>query len=203
MASIVVDPRRVIECRDSQAFDAWLRTHGKAASEVWIKIHKKHSGLLSITPAEAIDVALCWGWIDGVRKGFDAKSFLQRYTPRGARSVWSQVNVENIERLTRENRMQPEGLAHVEAAKADGRWQKAYSMSTSATPEELMAAIRAVPAALETYETLSAQNRFALTFRTQAMKTEAGRKKKIDSFVAMLARGETLYPQKNPRKKSK
>jgi uncharacterized protein YdeI (YjbR/CyaY-like superfamily) len=195
MAAVRVDPERVHEFADEASFYRWLGKHWDKEPEVWIKIHKVRSGLPSITPAQAIDVALCWGWIDAIRKGLDERSFLQRYTPRGKRSVWSQVNVANVERLVKAGKMKPPGLAQVEAAKADGRWAKAYRMTKSEPPPELLAAIRAVPKALATYETLSAQNRFALTFRLLALKTEAGRQKKIADFVAMLARGETLHPQ--------
>ncbi len=194
MAAVHVDPRAVHEFADEQSFYAWLgKNHGKK-TEVWIKIHKVSSGLPSITPKEAIDVVLCWGWIDGIRKGLDETSFLQRYTPRGKKSVWSQINVANVERLIEEKKMQPPGVAQMEAAKADGRWHKAYSMTKTEAPADLLAAIRAKPKAQEMYEKLSAQNRFSLTFRTLAMKTEAGRKKKIETFVAMLARGETIHP---------
>ncbi len=193
MAAVRVDPTKVREFRDERTFDAWLRKNWESEPEVWIKIHKVHSGLASITPTQAIDVALCWGWIDGIRKGFDEQSFLQRYTPRGKKSVWSQINVGNVERLTKAGRMKPPGLAQVEAAKADGRWANAYRMKAEA-PADLLAAIRAEPKARAMYEKLSSQNRFALTFRTLAMKTEAGRKKKIEAFVEMLKKGKTLYP---------
>jgi uncharacterized protein YdeI (YjbR/CyaY-like superfamily) len=195
MAAVVVDPNKVHAFENERSFESWLRRNWNKESEVWIKIHKVSSGLASITPAQAIDVALCWGWIDGIRKSHDDKSFLQRYTPRGKKSVWSQINVANVERLIAAGRMQPSGLAQVEAAKADGRWAAAYRMKSEAPPD-LLEAIRANPKALATYESLSAQNRFALTFRTLAMKTEEGRKKKIASFVAMLARGETIHPSR-------
>ena len=195
MASVVVDPRKVIEFESEQRFDEWLGKHWNRESEVWIKIHKVGSGLASITPTQAIDVALCWGWIDGIRKGFDDKSFLQRYTPRGKKSVWSEINVANVARLVAAGRMRPSGLAQVEAAKADGRWQKAYRIAGNEAPPDLMEAIRAEPKALAMYEKLTSQNRFALTFRTNSMKTEAGRKKKIEGFVAMLKKGETIHPQ--------
>ena len=194
MAPIPVDPTKVREFKDEQRFYDWLGKHWNKENELWIKIHKVGSGLASITPKEAIDVVLCWGWIDGVRKGFDDKSFLQRYTPRGKKSVWSQINVANIERLTKAGRMQPSGVAQVDAAKADGRWEKAYGMTTTEAPADLLAAIRAEPKALAMYQTLSSQNRFALTFRTLSMKTEAGRKRKIEGFVEMLKKGETIYP---------
>jgi len=194
MPPVRVDPNKVHEFKNVRAFDEWLRKHRDTEEEVWIKIHKLRSGLPSITPVEAIDVVLCWGWIDGIRKAFDERSFLQRYTPRGKRSVWSQVNVANVARLTDAGKMQPSGLAQVAAAKADGRWARAYSMTQSAAPEELMAAIRAEPNALAMYETLSSQNRFALTYRTLSLKTAAARKKKIETFVEMLKKGETIYP---------
>jgi uncharacterized protein YdeI (YjbR/CyaY-like superfamily) len=193
--SVRVDPRKVIECKDERTFYAWLRKHGAKEQEVWIRIYKVRSGIASITPAQAIDAVLCWGWIDGIRKGLDDVSFLQRYTPRTKKSVWSKINVANVERLTKAGKMQPPGLAQVEAAKSDGRWDRAYSMKDE-VPDDLLAAIRAEPKALAMYETLSSQNRFALTFRTLAMKTAAGRKKKVATFVAMLKKGQTIYPQK-------
>ena len=196
-----VDPKKVREFADPDAFYAWLAKHAATEDEVWIKIHKVRSGKRSITPAEAIDVVLCWGWIDGIRKGFDEHSFLQRYTPRGKKSVWSEINVANVERLTKAGKMQPAGLAQVEAAKADGRWAKAYRMTKTEAPKDLLAAIEASPKARAMYATLSAQNRFSLTFRTMSLKTEEARKKKIREFVKMLERGETIHPngKRKPR----
>jgi uncharacterized protein YdeI (YjbR/CyaY-like superfamily) len=195
MAPFVVNPDNVREFKTEDAFYKWLKANHDKADEVWIKIHKKGSGLPSITALEAIDVILCWGWIDGIRKGFDDKSFLQRYVPRGKKSVWSEINRKNVARLIKDGRMTKYGIAQVDAAKADGRWDKAYSTTTTQVPE-LMAAIEAEPEALATYKTLTAQNRFALTFRVYNLKTEASRKKKIETFVEMLKRGETIYPQK-------
>jgi len=197
MAPVKVDPAKVYEFADSDAFYLWLSAHHASEDEVWIKVHKVGSGLKSITPKEAIDVVLCWGWIDAVRKGYDEKSFLQRYTPRRAKSIWSQINVDNVARLIAEGRMAAPGLAQVEAAKADGRWDRAYASGKDMTiPADLQAAIDAEPAAKAMLATLSAQNRFALAFRLHNMKTEAGRTKKIETFVEMLKRGETFYPQK-------
>lgn len=194
MAPVLVDPRNVHEFEDEAAFGRWLAKNWDRQQEVWIKIHKLSSGRPSITTKQAIDVALCWGWIDGIRKSYDGDSFLQRYTPRGKKSVWSQINVDNVKRLTEARRMRPPGMAQVEAAKADGRWAKAYRMAKAETPADLLAAIRATPKALATYETLSAQNRFSLTFRTEAMKTPEGRRKTIAAFVQMLAQGKTIHP---------
>lgn len=196
MPPVHVDPARVREFPSAEAFNDWLSRHHDSETELWIKIHKVGSGLPSITAKEAIDVVLCWGWIDGIRKGFDDRSFLQRYTPRGRRSVWSQINVDNVARLAGEGRMTEHGIAHVEAAKADGRWDRAYGAGKNLKiPDDLQAAIDADPEALEMLGKLSAQNRFALAFRVLDMKTPAGRARKIEAFVDMLRRGETIYPQ--------
>ena len=191
----MVDPAKVHAFRDAAAFDAWLHDHHRTETEVWIRIYKVKSGMASITPKEAIDVALCRGWIDAIRKSLDEVSFLQRYTPRGRKSVWSQVNVDNVARLIAEGRMTPEGMAQVEAAEADGRWDAAYRIKGSTVPEDLQIAIDADPKARAMFQTLTAQNRFALIFRLQSLKTEVGRKAAIARLVAMLARGETHYPQ--------
>jgi len=192
-----VDPSKVRTFKDAESFYIWLGKNRDKQDEVWIKIHKVGSGLKSITPKEAIDVVLCWGWIDGLRKSFDDRSFLQRYSPRGKKGTWSQINVDNVARLIEDGRMTGHGLREVEAAKADGRWARAYkSGKDMKIPDDLQAAIDAEPKAKAMLATLSAQNRFALAFRTHNMKTEAGRKKKIETFVAMLKRGETIYPQR-------
>lgn len=196
MAPVKVDPNKVRTFKDAASFYTWLGKNHDKDDEVWIKIHKKDSGLKSIAAKEAIDVVLCWGWIDGLRKGFDDKSFLQRYSPRKKTSVWSQINVGNVARLIEEGRMTKRGLVHVDAAKADGRWARAYkSGKDMKIPADLQVAIDAEPKAKAMLATLSEQNRFALAFRTHNMKTEAGRKKKVEAFVAMLKRGETIYPQ--------
>lgn len=200
MAPFHVDPANVREFRDAEAFYRWLAKNHEKADEVWIKIHKKASGLLSIDAKEAIDVVLCWGWIDGIKKSFDEKSFLQRYVPRRPKSVWSRINVDNVARLVAEGRMTGYGLAQVEAAKADGRWDRAYGSGKGlAIPADLRAAIDAEPAAKAMLATLTEQNRFALAFRMHNTRTEAGRRKKIAAFVDMLKRGETIYPQKRRR----
>jgi uncharacterized protein YdeI (YjbR/CyaY-like superfamily) len=195
MAPTEINPDRVRTFKDAESFYQWLSKHHDKEVEIWIKIHKVDSGLKSITPREAIDVVLCWGWIDGLRKGFDDKSFLQRYTPRSRKSVWSRINVDNVARLIEEGRMTDHGLKQVDTAKADGRWARAYNSKDMKIPDDLQAAIDAEPKAKAMLAKLSAQNRFALAFRTHNMKTEAGRKKKIAAFVAMLTRGETIYPQ--------
>ena len=197
MPSVIVDPNKVREFADADCFYQWLSQNHDVESEIWIKIHKTGSGLKSITPLEAIDAALCWGWIDAIRKGFDDKSFLQRYTPRGRKSVWSQINVNNVARLVADGRITDHGLAHVDSAKKDGRWDRAYgSGKAMKIPDDLQAAIDSVPQAKAMLGKLTEQNRFVLAFRMHNVKTAAGRSRKIDAFVAMLAAGETIYPQK-------
>ena len=196
MPPVTVDPSRIREFQDAAAFEAWLSEHHATENELWIKLHKKGSGLPTITAAEAVEVCLRWGWIDAIRKSFDEASFLQRYTPRGARSSWSKVNVETVERLIAEGRMPEHGLRHVEAAKADGRWARAYRIKGAEVPPDLQAAIEADPAAKAMFARLTAQNRFALIHRTEGLRTEAGRRRRIAAFVEMLKRGETIYPQK-------
>ena len=197
MPPVYVDPDKVHEFPDLDAFSHWLSVHHDTDTEVWIKIHKVASGQPSITPAQAIEAALCWGWIDAIRKGFDDRSFLQRYTRRGAKSIWSGINVATVARLVEAGRMTDHGQRHVAAAKADGRWERAYSGSRAMKiPDALQVAIDANPQAAATFATLTAQNRYALAFRLHNLKTEAGRHKRIAAFVAMLARGETIYPQR-------
>lgn len=200
MAPIVPDARKIKSFRSEAAFAAWMKANHAREREVWLKIHKKGSGLPTVTPAQALDVALCWGWIDGIRKSFDERSFLQRYTPRRARSIWSQINREHVARLTADGRMTPHGQRHVDAARADGRWDAAYAPIRSANaatiPEDLRAAIDVNPRARKTFRTLGRQNLFALAFRTNNMKTPAGRAKKIAALVDMLARGETIVPER-------
>ena len=201
MPPVTVNPAALHEFIGFEAFYAWLAEHHDSADEIWIRIFRKGSGLATISPTEAIDAVLCWGWIDAIRKSWDAVSFVQRYCPRRPRSAWSQVNRDNVERLVAAGLMTEHGLVHVEAAKADGRWDAAYA-TTMAPPPDLAAAIAADPAAQQTYEGLTAQNRFALIFRVLNLKTPAGRAKRIASLVAMLARGETFHPQKNAGPKS-
>src|SRR5215510_6126747 len=198
MASVVPDPRRIKSFESESAFETWLSAHYDSEPEVWIKIHKKASGLPSVTPAQALDVVLCWGWIDGLRKGFDGQSFLQRYTPRGRNSRWSQINRQHVERLVAAGRMTPNGQRQIDSAKADGRWDAAYApiraTTASTVPRDLRAAIEANPRAKRTFRTLNKQNLFALAFRTNAMKTPAGRARKIAALVAALARGKSIVP---------
>ncbi|WP_437274445.1 YdeI/OmpD-associated family protein [Sorangium sp. So ce375] len=199
MAPIIPNPDKIKSFPTEATFEAWMAANHARETELWLKIHKKDSGVPTVTYAQALDVALCWGWIDGIRKAFDEVSFLQRYTPRKGRSVWSQINRDHVARLTAAGRMTPHGQRHVDAAKADGRWEAAYAPMRSATeatlPEDLRAAIEASPQARKTFQTLGRQNLFSLAFRMNNVKTPAGRAKKIAALVAMLARGETIVPE--------
>jgi len=198
MAPVIVNPDKVREFASKDAFYDWLASNHATEDEVWIRIFKKASGTPTISAVEAIDVVLCWGWIDAIRKSWDDVSFVQRYTHRGRKSLWSQVNKDNVARLIEEGKMTEHGTRHVDLAKADGRWDAAYATTMDA-PDDLLAAIESSPSATEFYRTLSAQNRFALTFRTINLKTPAARARKIAAFVAMLEEGETIYPQKAPK----
>ncbi len=200
MAPVIPDPKRIKSFRNAATFSRWLAANHDRQPELWLKIYKKSTGIPTVTLGEALDIALCWGWIDGIRKGLDEQAFLQRYTPRGARSIWSQINRDHVARLTAEGRMTPHGQRHVDAAKADGRWDAAYapirSASKDSLPADLRAAIEANPKARRTFQTLGRTNLFALAFRTNHMKTPAGRARKIVELVDMLARGETIVPER-------
>ena len=197
MAPVTVDPSKIKEFATEKAFEAWLSKHHAKETELYLRIYKKGSGVRSVTYAQALDVALCWGWIDGLKKSYDEQSFLQRFSPRKPKSVWSEINRNHVARLIEAERMTPHGLRHVEAAQADGRWAAAYKGSRTMTvPDDLMRAIEADKKALATFAKLDKQNLYALSFRVGNLKTAAGRAKKIASYVQMLHRGETLHPMK-------
>jgi uncharacterized protein YdeI (YjbR/CyaY-like superfamily) len=183
--------------KTSGAFEAWLSRNHTRETELWLKIHKKGSGLPTVTYAQALEVALCWGWIDGLKHAFDEHSFLQRFTPRKAKSKWSQINRELTASLVAAGRMTEHGQKHVDAAKADGRWENAYAGSRTMTlPDDLRCAILASPRATATLHGLSKQNQYALAYRVHSVKNPVVRAKKIATYVAMLERGESLYPQR-------
>lgn len=197
MAPVIPNPDKIRAFETEAEFEAWMARNHDQETEIWIQYYKKASGRRTIVYAQALDVALCYGWIDGISKPVDEHAYLQRFTPRKAKSIWSQRNRLKVEKLIADGRMTAHGQKQIDAAKADGRWDKAYaSPGKMETPPDLLAAIEANPAAHETFNKLNATNRYALAFRTHNMKTEAGRKKKIAGFVEMLARGEAPYPQK-------
>jgi uncharacterized protein YdeI (YjbR/CyaY-like superfamily) len=203
MALRVPNHAKVKRFATEAAFERWMRANHARETELWLRIFKKGSGVTTISIAEALDVALCWGWIDGIRKAFDERSFLQRYTPRRAKSLWSQINRDHVARLTAAGRMTRHGQREVDAAKADGRWAAAYApirrASRDTIPDDLRAAIDASPRARKMFATLGRQNLFALAFRTNNMKTPGGRAKKIAALVSMLERGETIFPERRTR----
>ncbi len=195
MPTYAVNPDAVHEFKDAASLERWYRKNNAKAGELWVKVHKTGSGLPSVTIKEALDEALCWGWIDAIRKSVDEQSYLQRYVPRRKTSTWSKINIANVYRLRKAVRMQPAGEAEVRRAQDDGRWAMAYGdFKGDEFPVDLMAAIEAEPKAKALFGKLTQQNRFALAFRTHKMKTEVGRAKKIAKFVDMLKRGETIYP---------
>jgi uncharacterized protein YdeI (YjbR/CyaY-like superfamily) len=189
--STAEDPRPIRAFRTAAPFERWLAPNHARADELFVRIFKKGSSTPTITYAEALDVALCWGWIDAVKHRFDDVSFLQRFTPRRARSIWSTRNQAHVERLIATGRMQPPGLAQVTAAKADGRWARAYDgQATMQLPPALATAIAASPPATRALAALPRAERFALAFRVHQLKTDAGRTRAIASIVASLeARG--------------
>ena len=175
-------------------WEAWLAEHHAASDGVWIRFAKKGSGLPTVRYAEALDAALCFGWIDGQTKGIDETWYLQRFTPRRKRSMWSKRNREKVAALIDAGRMQPAGLAEIERAKADGRWDAAYDSPKNArVPKDLQAALDASPPAAEAFGALNGVNRYAILHRVQTAKKPETRARRIAQFVAMLERGERIH----------
>jgi len=175
-------------------FTAWLAENHDSSDGIWIKIAKKGSGVESVAVTETLDVALCFGWIDGQRKPFDDKFFLQKYTPRRARSKWSKRNVGLVEKLIEAGEMRAPGHAEIERAKADGRWDAAYdSPANMQVPPDLQAELDARPAAAEFFAGLNSTNRYSILYRLHDAKRPETRARRLEQFVAMLERGETLY----------
>ncbi|KAI0437360.1 hypothetical protein F4803DRAFT_539189 [Xylaria telfairii] len=188
----------VLTVVDAAAWANWLVRSAAISKGVWLTLAKKGNTVpTALTYAQALDEALCQGWIDGQARGGDERTYSQRFTPRTAKSLWSARNVEHIVRLEKEGRVTALGRAAVDAAKSDGRWDAAYAgQSTAEPPPEFLAAVAAVPEAQAMWDCLTRSNRFAIYFRLNALKTQAGKEKRIAAFVDMLARGESLHPQK-------
>lgn len=185
----------IVAFPNQAALLAWLEEHGATSQGIRIKFAKKHTGIATVSKAEAIDAALCHGWIDGQLQPFDADFWLTRFTPRRPRSVWSEKNRERALELIAEGRMTPAGLAQIEQARADGRWDRAYARQSTATvPDDLQAALDADPTAAAFFATVSAANRFAVIYRVNDAKRPETRARRIAQLVAMLARGEVLHP---------
>jgi uncharacterized protein YdeI (YjbR/CyaY-like superfamily) len=175
-------------------WEAWLEEHHATSDGVWVQIAKKGSGIPSVAYPEVLDTALCFGWIDGQRKALDETYFLQRFTPRRARSRWSKINRDKVEALTKAGRMRPPGLAEVQRAKADGRWDAAYAGARAIeVPEDLQAELDARPEAAAFFATLNGQNRYAILYRLQDAKRPETRARRLAKFVAMLEARETLH----------
>ena len=187
---------------DSSHWASWLAANHASSKGVWLALAKKGAAHTTVTYAEALDEALAWGWIDGQKRPQDESAWLQRFTPRKARSPWSKINRDKVAVLTKAGRMQPPGIAEVERARKDGRWEAAYdSAKTSTVPEDLAAALAANPKAQTFFATVDAANRYAVLYRVQTAKKPETRAKRITDFVAMLARGETLHPKRPTKAK--
>lgn len=175
------------------AWETWLAAHGDAPG-VWLKIAKKDTGATSVSYSEALDVALCHGWIDGLKRSCDAQYFLQRFTPRKAKSLWSKLNIARVEKLVDAGRMRPAGLREVDAAKADGRWDAAYqSASVMDVPPEFAAALAKNAKARKAFEALDRTNRYAFCWRVHTAKKAETKAARVEKFVAMLLRGEKIH----------
>jgi uncharacterized protein YdeI (YjbR/CyaY-like superfamily) len=180
--------------KDAGAFERWLDRNHDRSPGLWIKVAKRDSGIPSVTHAEALEVALCYGWIDGQRRALDATHFLQRFTPRRSRSMWSKINRDKVAQLTADGRMRPAGLREVERARADGRWDAAYAGQRTATvPEELQRLLDRNKRARAFFDGLDSRNRYAFIWRVQEAKKPETRVRRAEKFVEMLAKGEKFY----------
>lgn len=185
----------IMDFADGLAFRKWLARNHASSPGIWLRFAKKGGGHASLTRAEAVDAALRWGWIDGQGKGIDASHWMNKYTPRRARSIWSKINRESAIALIAAGEMEEPGLAEVERAKADGRWDAAYDPpKTSVVPDDLTKALAKKPRAAAFFETLNSANRYAILWRIQTAKKPETRARRIEQLVAMLARGEKIHP---------
>jgi uncharacterized protein YdeI (YjbR/CyaY-like superfamily) len=188
------DGRPILAFASQAEWESWLDAQHTSSDGVWLKFAKKGSGVESVVYAEALEVALCYGWIDSQVKSLDERFYLQKFTPRRARSKWSRVNRDKIEELTKQGRMKPAGLAQVELARADGRWEAAYaSPANIEVPDDLQAALDDNPKAAEFWAGLNKSNRFAILYQLQDAKKPETRARRLDKFLGMLERGEKLY----------
>ncbi len=189
-----VDEDEVISFSSQKAFESWLAKNHATVSGIWLRIYKKASGEKTVTYAEALDVALCYGWIDGLKRSYDEASFIQRFTPRRSRSVWSKVNVGHVERLTNEGRMKPPGLAAVETAKGDGRWSKAYdSPKNVKIPDDFLLELKKNRKAYAFFETLNRVNQYAIAYRLGSAKKPETRERRMQLFLEMMAKGQKIW----------
>ncbi len=184
----------IVPFANKKAWADWLAKQHNNSTGVWLKLAKKGADVPSVTYEEALDVALCYGWIDGQKKGFDDQYWLQKFTPRGPKSIWSKINTEKAERLIASGEMQPAGLKAIELAKQDGRWEAAYEgQKTVSVPEDLQAALDKNKKAKAFFATLNSVNRYAILFRIHNAKKPETRARRIQQFVEMLERGERIH----------
>ena len=189
-----MDEDPIVYAETPQKFEAWLAMNHESSTGIWLAIAKKAGTATSVSYLEAVDIALCWGWIDGQKRKLDDDHSLQRFTPRRPRSNWSKTNVNNVARLTKAKRMQPSGLAEVKNAKADGRWEAAYESQAKATvPDDFAAALKNNTKAAAFFDTLNSANRYAFLYRIHTAKKPETRAQRITQFVAMLAEGQTFH----------
>lgn len=182
-----------IEFKTAESFETWLERHHDNSSGLWLKIFKKDSGKKTISYAEALDVALCYGWIDGQKQAYDEQAWLQKFCPRTAKSIWSKVNIGHVERLINNAKMRPAGLKAVEKAKADGRWEKAYDPPSKMTiPEDFLKELSKNKKAEEFFKGLNKTNLFSIGFRLQTAKKQETREKRMKEIIEKLAKGEKL-----------
>lgn len=194
-ATGVAQDLETVAFESAEAFQAWLGENHAVSPGIWLKLRKKAPGVVALDYAQALDVALCYGWIDGQKAALDDEWWLQRFGPRTARSRWSKINRDKVAALIEKGRMRPPGQAEIDRAKADGRWDAAYDSPRTATvPDDLAAALAAEPAAAEFFETLNRTNRFAIIYRVQDAKRPETRARRIEKYVTMLAKGEKPHP---------
>jgi uncharacterized protein YdeI (YjbR/CyaY-like superfamily) len=191
---MTVDDQLIISCRTQAEWENWLSKNYATSDSVWLRFFKKNSGVPTVVYAEALDEALCYGWIDGIVKKYDDKSYLQRFTPRRKKSIWSKRNTEHVARLIKLGKMKPSGLKEVEAAKADGRWDKAYSsQKDQSMPEDFLRELAKNKNASEFFETLNKSNKYAIAWQLLDAKRPETRERRVKKFIAMLERKERLY----------
>ena len=184
------DPLRIMTFVTPRDLSEWLKVNHATESELWVKIFKKNTGVQSITWNELVIEVLCWGWIDGVKKSIDDQAYLQRITPRTARSNWSKRNTEHVERLISEDRMKEAGLVHVRAAKADGRWENAYVVSEMEVPADFLAALENQPRVKLFFDTLNKSSRYVIAYGLTSAKKPETRQRRFEKFIGMLVREE-------------
>jgi len=184
------DPLKIMTFTTAKDLEEWLAVNHTTESELWVKILKKNTGIQCVTWNDVVIEILCWGWIDGIKKSIDDEAYLQRITPRKAKSNWSKRNTEHVERLINDNRMQEPGLVHVRSAKADGRWENAYVVSEMKVPEDFLIVLEKQPRVKKFFETLNKSSRYVIAYGLTSAKKPETRQRRFDKFMAMLVKEE-------------